>query len=54
MEDEIKNIFESAIKNGYSTEEIKNNLIGGGFDPKLVSSALSEIETKKKVRAKKV
>jgi transcriptional regulator with XRE-family HTH domain len=53
MEDEIKNIFESAIKNGYSTEEIKNNLIGGGFDPKLVSSALSEIETKKKSPSQK-
>jgi hypothetical protein len=53
MEDEIKNIFESAIKNGYSAEEIKNNLIGGGFDPKLVSSALSEIETKKKSPSQK-
>jgi hypothetical protein len=37
------------------TEEIKNNLTGGGFDPKLVSSACDpRLKLKKKVRAKKV
>jgi hypothetical protein len=53
MEDEIKGIVDLAIKNGYSQEDIKNILTEGGFDPKLISLAVTEVETKKKSPSQK-
>jgi len=53
MEDEIKGIVDLAIKNGYNQEDIKNILTEGGFDPKLISLAVTELETKKKSPSQK-
>jgi hypothetical protein len=53
MEDEIKGIVDLAIKNGYSQEDIKNILTEGGFDPTLISLAVTEVETKKKSPSQK-
>jgi hypothetical protein len=53
MEDEIKGIVDLAIKNGYSQEDIKGILSKGGFDPKMISLAVTEFETKKKSPSQK-
>jgi hypothetical protein len=53
MEDEIKEIVERATKNGYSQDDIRNMLAEGGFNSKLVSLALTELETKKKSPSQK-